>query len=131
MPSFTTEKGAKGSVTRHAATPGAFTMTVTDPLSGNTFVIPANCNGFVEWEYTGGQYRWRGTGFMFASDTGWTADTGTTSKGALGTLVTAPSAAYVQAEAVAVANGLIELQKQVVALKAAVRAAGIITYFDV
>ena len=37
---------------RKAATPGAFTLTVTDPTSGNSQVLPANTNGCQIWRAT-------------------------------------------------------------------------------
>lgn len=57
-------------------------------------------------------------------DTGWTADTGASSKAALGTLALTASPTYTQSELTNTMNALIELQKQVVALKAANRAGG-------
>ena len=42
---------------RKAGTPGAFTLTVTDPTSGNSQVLPSNTNGCQIWRATS-QTRW-------------------------------------------------------------------------
>lgn len=50
------KRGMEIEVVRRAGTPGAFTLTVNDPLSGVNYVIPANSNGFAKYRYVSGAY---------------------------------------------------------------------------
>lgn len=49
-------KGMEIEIVRDTGTPGAFSLSVIDPLSGRNYVIPASTNGFVRYRYTGGGY---------------------------------------------------------------------------
>jgi hypothetical protein len=50
------KKGMEIEIVRRAGTPGAFTLTASDPLSGVNYTIPINSNGFVKYRYVGGAY---------------------------------------------------------------------------
>jgi hypothetical protein len=62
-----TFEGQEFKIVRKAATPGAFTLTVTDPVSGFSEVIASNTNGFSHWRctYVSGTYQW----FPYAAGT--------------------------------------------------------------
>jgi hypothetical protein len=44
--------------------PGAFTLTVVDPLSGQNYTMPASTNGFVRYRYISNAYMMLGCGTM-------------------------------------------------------------------
>jgi len=48
--------GQEFDVVRKTATPGAFTLTVADPVSGFSEVIPASTNGFSNWRCVGTEW---------------------------------------------------------------------------
>ena len=49
LPSTGVFAGMTYKITRKAGTAGAFTLTVSDPLSGQNYTIPSNTNGYVEY----------------------------------------------------------------------------------
>jgi hypothetical protein len=57
LPSTGTYEGMEFDITRRAATPGAFTLTVIDPVSGVNHTIPASTNGYVRYRFRGGAWR--------------------------------------------------------------------------
>jgi hypothetical protein len=56
LPSANLQDGQEFVVVRQAATPGAFTLTVTDPVSSTSDVIPASANGSSIWRSNGTQW---------------------------------------------------------------------------
>ena len=59
LPSTGMIKGGFFEIVRRAATPGAFTLTVVDPVSGQNYVFAASTNGSV-------RYRWNGSWVLMA-----------------------------------------------------------------
>jgi hypothetical protein len=57
LPSIGYKDTAEFIIVRKAATPGAFTLTVTDPVSGNSETLPASANGYMRWRATSSS-RW-------------------------------------------------------------------------
>ena len=51
LPSTGLYQGMEFDIVRKAATPGAFTLTVVDPVSGNNHVIASSTNGRVRYRY--------------------------------------------------------------------------------
>lgn len=56
LPNSGNYEGMEFEVVRKAATPGAFTLQIIDPVSGNNYTFAASTNGFVRYRYRGG---WR------------------------------------------------------------------------
>lgn len=50
-------EGMEFEIIRKAATPGAFTLTVTDPISGNPYTFAAGTNGYVRYRIRGSAWR--------------------------------------------------------------------------
>lgn len=57
LPNSGLYEGMEFEIVRRAATPGAFTLSVTDPLSGVNHVIPASTNGYVRYRARGSAWR--------------------------------------------------------------------------
>ena len=57
LPNTSTYDGMEFEIVRKSATPGAFTLTVTDPLSGNPYTFAANTNGYVRYRLRGAGWR--------------------------------------------------------------------------
>jgi hypothetical protein len=53
LPSTGLYAGMEFHVVRKAATPGAFTLAVSDPVSGNNYTFAASANGYVRYRYHG------------------------------------------------------------------------------
>jgi len=56
LPSAGMYVGMEVTVIRRAATPGAFTLQVVDPLSGQNYTFAASTNGSVRYKYVGNSY---------------------------------------------------------------------------
>ena len=56
LPSTGMYVGMEITVIRRAASPGAFTLQVVDPLSGQNYTFAASTNGSVRYRYTGNAY---------------------------------------------------------------------------
>lgn len=57
LPNSGVYEGMEFEIVRRAATPGAFSLSVSDPLSGVNHTIPANTNGYVRYRCRGGSWR--------------------------------------------------------------------------
>lgn len=57
LPSSGQYEGMEFEIVRRAATPGAFTLTVTDPIAANNHVFASSTNGYVRYRYNSGAWR--------------------------------------------------------------------------